>query len=148
MMTVRRTKKFNVINFQKWSSLFNKTCHYVAIYQEFVDSSKWSSISFSHWQCSSDGDFSFPRVVGLLMQNLWLEYWFELVWVKQQYLSLFLFWSRYMFSENVYVCRVSNMFIIHFKCHMKECAILPRYQRQLKWLVFVPLLELIHYTVE
>jgi hypothetical protein len=27
---------------------------------------KWSSISFSHWQCPSDREFSFPRFVGLL----------------------------------------------------------------------------------
>jgi hypothetical protein len=33
--------------------------------------SKWSSISFSHWQCPSDGDFSFPRFVGLLILSLW-----------------------------------------------------------------------------
>jgi hypothetical protein len=40
MMTVRRSKKWNVIdviNFQKWCSLFSKECHYVALFQEFVD---------------------------------------------------------------------------------------------------------------
>jgi hypothetical protein len=40
MMTVRRSKKLNVIfaiNFQKWYSLFSKACHYVALFQEFVD---------------------------------------------------------------------------------------------------------------
>jgi hypothetical protein len=26
-----------VINFQKWCSLFCKACHYVALFQEFVD---------------------------------------------------------------------------------------------------------------
>jgi hypothetical protein len=34
--------------------------------------SKWSSISFSHWQCPSDREFSFPRFVGLLILSLWL----------------------------------------------------------------------------
>jgi hypothetical protein len=40
MMTVRRSKKWNVINViyvQKWCSLFSKACHYVALFQEFVD---------------------------------------------------------------------------------------------------------------
>jgi hypothetical protein len=37
MMTVRRYKKFYVINFQNWYSLFSKACHYVALFQEFVD---------------------------------------------------------------------------------------------------------------
>jgi hypothetical protein len=40
MMTVKRSKKWNVINvinFQKWCSLFSKACHYVALFQEFVD---------------------------------------------------------------------------------------------------------------
>jgi hypothetical protein len=40
MMTVRRSKKWdviNVINIQKWCSLFSKECHYVALFQEFVD---------------------------------------------------------------------------------------------------------------
>jgi hypothetical protein len=38
--------------------------------------SKWSSISFSHWQCPSDREFSFPRFVGLLILvygNAWLS---------------------------------------------------------------------------
>jgi hypothetical protein len=33
--------------------------------------SKRLSNSFSHWQCPSDGDFSFPRFVGLLILSLW-----------------------------------------------------------------------------
>jgi hypothetical protein len=40
MMTVRRSKKWNVINvinFQKWYSLFSKAGHYVALFQKFVD---------------------------------------------------------------------------------------------------------------
>jgi hypothetical protein len=40
MMTVRRSKKsdfVNVINIQKLCSLFSKVCHYVALFQEFVD---------------------------------------------------------------------------------------------------------------
>jgi hypothetical protein len=37
MMTVTRSKQLNVINFQKWCSLFTKACHYVALFQEFVD---------------------------------------------------------------------------------------------------------------
>jgi hypothetical protein len=32
--------------------------------------SKWSSISFSHWQCPSDRKFSFPRFVGILILSL------------------------------------------------------------------------------
>jgi hypothetical protein len=32
--------------------------------------SKWSSISFSPWQCPSDSEFSFPRLVGLLILSL------------------------------------------------------------------------------
>jgi hypothetical protein len=35
--------------------------------------SKRSSISFLNWQCPSDGDFSFPRFVGLLIISLWLH---------------------------------------------------------------------------
>jgi hypothetical protein len=40
METVRRPKKLNVINvinFQKWCSLFSKPWHYVAFFQVFVD---------------------------------------------------------------------------------------------------------------
>jgi hypothetical protein len=40
MMTVRRSKKFNVINvinFQKWCLLYSKAGHYVALFQKFVD---------------------------------------------------------------------------------------------------------------
>jgi hypothetical protein len=33
--------------------------------------SKWSSISFSHWQCPPDREFSFPRFVGLFILSLW-----------------------------------------------------------------------------
>jgi hypothetical protein len=38
MTTVRRFKKLNVIdiNFQKQCSLFNKACHFVALFQEFI----------------------------------------------------------------------------------------------------------------
>jgi hypothetical protein len=34
--------------------------------------SKRSSISFSHWHCPSDREFSFPRFVSLLILSLWL----------------------------------------------------------------------------
>jgi hypothetical protein len=40
MMTVKRSKKWNVINvinLQKWYSLFRKACYYVALFQEFID---------------------------------------------------------------------------------------------------------------
>jgi hypothetical protein len=40
MMTIKRSKKWdviNVINIQKWCSLFSKACHYVAVFQEFDD---------------------------------------------------------------------------------------------------------------
>jgi hypothetical protein len=49
--------------------------HYFKNYWHAI---KWSSISFSHWQCPSDGDFSFPRFVGLLILSLCvfvLELW-------------------------------------------------------------------------
>jgi hypothetical protein len=39
--------------------------------------SKWSSISFSHWQCPWDREFSLPRFVGLLILSLWLQRFFE-----------------------------------------------------------------------
>jgi hypothetical protein len=35
--------------------------------------SKWSSISFSHWQYPSDREFSFPLFVGLLILSLWYK---------------------------------------------------------------------------
>jgi hypothetical protein len=40
MTTVSRSKKWvviNVINFLKWCSLIIRACHYVALFQEFVD---------------------------------------------------------------------------------------------------------------
>jgi hypothetical protein len=40
MMTVRRSKKWNVINVvyvEKWCSLISKVDHYVALYQKIVD---------------------------------------------------------------------------------------------------------------
>jgi hypothetical protein len=39
----------------------------------FWHASKWSSISFSHWQCPSDREFSFPRFVDLLILSLWVR---------------------------------------------------------------------------
>jgi hypothetical protein len=165
MMAVRRSKKWNVINFQKWCSLFCKLRHFVGLFLNNFDTpvngrpplfaltvfirwrllfltlswsintksmvycnrlhhrisipayaieqqwwqlgvsknemslmsviykmmlvlyqsgvisgyisniywhaSKWSSISFSHWQYPSDREFSFPRFVGLLILSLW-----------------------------------------------------------------------------
>jgi hypothetical protein len=41
---------------------------------------QWSSISFSHWQCPSDREFSFPRFVGLLMLSLCLKQWFNQIY--------------------------------------------------------------------
>jgi hypothetical protein len=44
----------------------------VALFLKFCwHASKWSFISFSHWPCPSDRDFSFPRFVGLLKLSLW-----------------------------------------------------------------------------
>jgi hypothetical protein len=40
MMTVGLSKKWyviNVVNFQKWYSLFSEAGHYVALFQKFVD---------------------------------------------------------------------------------------------------------------
>jgi hypothetical protein len=37
--------------------------------------SKWSSISFWHWQYPPDRDFTFPRFVGLLILSLWVRKW-------------------------------------------------------------------------
>jgi hypothetical protein len=39
-MTVSRSKNWNVINvinFQKWCLLFRKSCHYVALFKDLVD---------------------------------------------------------------------------------------------------------------
>jgi hypothetical protein len=38
-------------------------------FKNYWHASKWSSIFFSHWQCPSDGDFSFPRFVDLLIKR-------------------------------------------------------------------------------
>jgi hypothetical protein len=54
-MTVRRSKKWNFINVINY---WHPPC-------------KWSPISFSHWQCPLDEDFTFPRFVGLLILSLW-----------------------------------------------------------------------------
>jgi hypothetical protein len=35
MMTAGRSK--NIVNFQKWYSLFSEAGHYVALFQKFVD---------------------------------------------------------------------------------------------------------------
>jgi hypothetical protein len=40
-------------------------------FKNYWHATKWSAISFSHWQCPWDGDFSFPRFVGLLILSLW-----------------------------------------------------------------------------
>jgi hypothetical protein len=40
-------------------------------FKNYWHTSKWSSVSFSHWQCPSNGDFSFPLFVGLLILSLW-----------------------------------------------------------------------------
>jgi hypothetical protein len=42
-------------------------------FKNYWHATKWSSISFSHWQCPSDGGFSFPRFVGLLILSLWCQ---------------------------------------------------------------------------
>jgi hypothetical protein len=43
----------------------------ISISNIYWHASKWSSISFSHWQSPSDREFSFPRFVGLLILSLW-----------------------------------------------------------------------------
>jgi hypothetical protein len=63
MMAVRHSKKLNVINVIDYQnitrSLPRQVCHYVALFQKFVDTT-----------VPSDGDFSFPRFIGLLILSL------------------------------------------------------------------------------
>jgi hypothetical protein len=40
-------------------------------FKNYWHASKWSSICFSHWQWPSNGDFSFPRFIGILILSLW-----------------------------------------------------------------------------
>jgi hypothetical protein len=61
--------RWNVINFQKWCSLFSILNG--SFSRIWWHANKWLSISFSHWQCPSDGDFSFPCFVGILILSLW-----------------------------------------------------------------------------
>jgi hypothetical protein len=77
MMTIRRSKKWNVINvvnFQKLCFLNSIAGHYVALFQKLLTHHKKIVISFSHWQCPSDGEFFFPRIVGLLIRSLWFKH--------------------------------------------------------------------------
>jgi hypothetical protein len=57
----------------KMSLIFNNDARSLLTltFKNYWWASKWSPISFSHWQCPSDGDFSFPRFVSLLMLSLW-----------------------------------------------------------------------------
>jgi hypothetical protein len=73
-MTVRCIQKWNVINviyIQNDWILYQSGLISGVISNIYWHASKWSSISFSHWQCPSDRKFSFPRFVGLLILSLW-----------------------------------------------------------------------------
>jgi hypothetical protein len=61
--------------------------------KKYWHASKWSSISFSHWQCPSYGDFSFPRLVGfsilsLRLYCLWQRHFSSVVSTRSFYLLL------------------------------------------------------------
>jgi hypothetical protein len=69
---VRRSEKlYNVVHVQNYArSLARRVTMWLSI-RNYWYVSKWSSISFWRRQCPSDGDFSFPRFVGLLILSLW-----------------------------------------------------------------------------
>jgi hypothetical protein len=87
MKTVRRFQKWNVINV---IYIQNDACSYQSrvisgyISNIYWHASKWSSISFSHWQCPSDREFSFPRFVGLLILSLWVWLTAGLRWGRRR----------------------------------------------------------------
>jgi hypothetical protein len=61
--------------------------------------SKCSSISFSHWQCPSDREFSFPLFVDLLIQSLWFMLW--LIYTIINILLLVVFCSYWELFKNI-----------------------------------------------
>jgi hypothetical protein len=73
MMTVRRSKQWTVINFQKLCSLFSKACQYVALFQEFVDTPVNGRPSLFLIESVRQIVFSFPHFVSLLILSLWLR---------------------------------------------------------------------------
>jgi hypothetical protein len=70
-------QKKNVINFQKWCSLFSKACHYVAFIQKLVDTPVNGRPSLfridSVHQMDPNKTWKRPRFVGLLTLSLWLR---------------------------------------------------------------------------
>jgi hypothetical protein len=72
MMTVKRSKKWNVSNvgfFKNDASSIAMRVTMWHYFKKYWHAIKWS-VSFSQWQCPSDGDFSFPRFVVLLILSL------------------------------------------------------------------------------
>jgi hypothetical protein len=72
-MTVRRFKKWNVINviyIQKWYSLFSKKGHYVDLFPKFIDTPVNDRPSLFRIDSVYQMDLSFPRFVGLLILSL------------------------------------------------------------------------------
>jgi hypothetical protein len=60
-------KKWNVIdviNIQKWYSLFSKACHYVALFQKFVDTPVYGRSSLSALTVSIRSRLLFPTLCG------------------------------------------------------------------------------------
>jgi hypothetical protein len=59
--------------YKKYSTSLTKRVTMWLFLKNYWHGNKWSSISFSHWQCPSDGDVSFSRFVGLLILSLWVD---------------------------------------------------------------------------
>jgi hypothetical protein len=73
-----------------------------SISSTYWNASKWSSISFSHWQCPLEREFSFPRFVGLLILSLW--FLFKLIEKlmcdsKKKICPMMGFWVRWVWFE-------------------------------------------------
>jgi hypothetical protein len=85
MMTVKRAKKILKINdindiSSLMSLIFKNDDFSIArrvtmwhYFKNYWHATKWSSIFFSQCQCPSDGNFSFPRFIGLLILSLALN---------------------------------------------------------------------------
>jgi hypothetical protein len=100
----KKSSVINVIHFQKWCSLFSKACHYVALFQEFVDIFFAMTVSI-RWR------LLFPTLfwsinTKSMVHSHGIPYWFvkKLTWLKTypSFFTIRCVWIR-VFKKHDYI---------------------------------------------
>jgi hypothetical protein len=98
----------NVITFQKWCSLISMRVTMWLSFKNCWHANIWSPISFSHWQCPSGWDFSFPHFVGVLILDLYTH------------LSLLLRLSNFSYTLTGFRYSLPGIELLWMKLHHKS----------------------------